>query len=81
MSNATKIELPQSVVFDMDGTLLDTETPARQAFSTAIVTIGYDYDADTYDRCIGTSQVGTQEILEEVYGAQFNTVQLYERWT
>ena len=50
MSNATKIELPQSVVFDMDGTLLDTETPARQAFSTAIVTIGYDYDTDTYDR-------------------------------
>ena len=81
MSNATKIELPQSVVFDMDGTLLDTETPARQAFSTAIVTIGYYYDADTYDRCIGTSQVGTQEILEEVYGAQFNTAQLYERWT
>ena len=37
MSQTTKVELPQSVIFDMDGTLLDTEVLARKAFAAAIV--------------------------------------------
>ncbi len=81
MSNPTQIVLPQCVVFDMDGTLLDTETPARQALSKAIVKVGYRYDADVYDRCVGTSHAGTEKILEEAYGSQFDTAELYSCWT
>ena len=36
-------ELPKAVVFDMDGTLLDTETPARIAFARAITDLGFAY--------------------------------------
>jgi HAD superfamily hydrolase (TIGR01509 family) len=81
MSNTSQIDLPQSVVFDMDGTLLDTETPARQAFSVAIVMAGYSYNSDVYNRCIGTSWATMLEILIQAYGVQFDSVQLYRRWT
>ena len=44
-------ERPSGVVFDMDGTLLDTEGPAREAFAKAIVEVGFEFNAVVYDRC------------------------------
>ena len=71
---------PEAVVFDMDGTLLDSETAARAAFMLAIVDLGFDYDADTYNRCIGTSHAGTEAILKAAYGASYDHGKLHDRW-
>ena len=61
-------ELPSGVVFDMDGTLLDTEGPARAAFAKAIVEVGFEFNAVVYDRCLGTTFAETKEILIAAYG-------------
>ena len=81
MSQTTKVELPQSVIFDMDGTLLDTEVPARLAFSKAIVASGFHYDASIYDRCLGTTHNATQAVLEAAYGSEFDIDALHVHWT
>ena len=81
MLQSTKVELPQSGIFDMDGTLLDTEVLARKAFSAAIVACGFHYDANIYDRCLGTTHDATQKVLEAAYGAMFDTSELHVHWT
>ena len=65
----------------MDGTLLDTETPARAAFARAISDVGFDYRAEVYDRCIGTSHAKTEEILTSAYGERYDHVALHNSWS
>ena len=73
--------LPKAVVFDMDGTLLDTETPARVAFARAITDLGFAYQDRVYDRCIGTSHAETKAILTAAYGEQYDHEALHQRWS
>ena len=65
----------------MDGTLLDTEGPARAAFAKAIVEVGFEFDAVVYDRCLGTTFAETQEILVAAYGKGLDTEGLQRAWT
>ena len=65
----------------MDGTLLDTEGPARAAFAKAIVEVGFEFDAVVYDRCLGTTFAETQEILVAAYGKGLDTEELQRAWT
>ena len=81
MSHPPKTELPQSVIFDMDGTLLDTEVLARKAFAAAIVACGFPYDASIYDQCLGTTHDATKKVLEAAYGATFDIDELHVHWT
>ncbi len=74
-------ELPKAVVFDMDGTLLDTETPARIAFARAITDLGFAYQEPVYDCCIGTSHAETKAILTAAYGEQYDHEALHRRWS
>ena len=46
----------------MDGTLLDTEGPARAAFAKAIVEVGFEFNAVVYDRCLGTTFAETKDL-------------------
>jgi HAD superfamily hydrolase (TIGR01509 family) len=77
----TPTNLPKAVVFDMDGTLLDTETPARIAFVRAITDLGFEYQDRVYDRCIGTSHAETKAILTAAYGEQYDHEALHQRWS
>ena len=77
----TDKQVPDAVVFDMDGTLLDTESAARAAFMLAITALGFEFQAETYNRCIGTSHAATQEILTTAYGQHYDHGLLHERWT
>lgn len=79
--NLDQRKRPSAVVFDMDGTLLDTEGPARAAFARAIVEEGYDFDASVYDRCLGTTYGETQKILLTAYGDGLDTRALGDAWT
>ena len=76
-----RLSIPDGVVFDMDGTLLDTEIAARAAFELAINDLGFDYRPEVYHRCIGTSHAGTEAILSAAYGASYDNTALYQRWS
>lgn len=45
----------KAIVFDFDGLIIDTETPAYEAFREVFRTYGVELSLDTYAQCIGTS--------------------------
>ena len=59
---------PQGVVFDMDGTLIDTERLAHAAFRLAIADLGFAYREEVYALCLGGSYQGTRSTLAAAYG-------------
>ncbi len=61
----------KAVIFDMDGTLLDTEKIYRRSWRTACEWAGID-DADTVIRiCTGRSRAEIQKYFEKTYGTDF----------
>ncbi len=77
----TQRKRPSGVVFDMDGTLLDTEGPAQLAFSRAIEELGFEFDAATYALCLGTTFAETQVILGQHYGGGLDMQALGQGWS
>lgn len=71
---------PAAVVFDMDGLLLDTERLARDAFLEACELLGLTVDDAVYARCIGSTPLGTREILREALGVGFDFGALDRHW-
>lgn len=59
-----KIDL---VIFDMDGTLLDTETIARKAFVLSGKEFGVDIDEESFKEYIGLSEKFVKEKLLKKY--------------
>lgn len=72
---------PAGVVFDVDGTLLDTESRARKAFEVAINRIGLVYSETVYLNCIGTSHAQTDQILTAHYGSALLLDELRGQWS
>ena len=73
---------PVGVVFDLDGTLLETEKLARRCFVQACADVGFaDIDIRVYDRCVGTTHEATEQIMREGYGTTFPYDAMAERWS
>lgn len=60
----------EAVIFDMDGLLLDSERPIRDAWIEVGGEIGVALDAPTYQRVIGRNMTEVRAILGEVFGAE-----------
>ena len=74
--------LPAAVVFDMDGTLLESERLARACFLAACQDAGWgDVDSKVYDRCVGSTHAMTREILLAGYGASFPVDEVEAHWS
>ena len=73
--------LPAGVVFDMDGTLLDTERLARACFLQACEDVGWQVDVAVYDRCIGTTWEQTERIMRAGFAADFPYERMNARWS
>ncbi|WP_198407892.1 HAD family hydrolase [Azoarcus olearius] len=70
MADGTAVErtMLQAVIFDMDGLLLDSERPIRDAWIEVGREIGVSLDAATYHRVIGRNMTDVHAILGEVFG-------------
>ena len=65
----------------MDGLLLDSERLALEAFVRACAELGWPADLAAYQRCIGSTQRRTEEILRQAYGSGFPYEAIDARWS
>lgn len=70
-----------AVVFDMDGTLLDSERIARETFVAALRALNRDADLDFYQQLIGIRSEQTQALLALHLGADFPVAAMYADWS
>lgn len=60
-----------AVVFDMDGTLLDTELVFREIVFDVTRRLGFEMTHDVHGRMVGSSHETTRRLLAEAYGVAF----------
>lgn len=75
------MNLPEGVVFDLDGTLLETERLARECFQSACQDLNLPFKAQVYDQCVGTTHEATDRLLQAGYGAQLDLSAFSARWS
>jgi len=61
----------KAVIFDMDGTLFDTEKLLSECFIEAASKEGWTLEWDTVISCIGTTYAETERIIMDVMGDDF----------
>ncbi len=61
----------KAVIFDLDGTLLDTERLFSELLVKAAADNGWDLDMDTVIDCIGTTEAETERIVRKDMGKDF----------
>jgi len=65
----------------MDGTLLDTERVAQEAFFTACNELAVAPRRDLLLRCVGAAEPIARRIIGEGYGAGFDCDAFFEAWS
>jgi len=60
-----------AVVFDMDGTLLDTELVFKEIVWEVTAGLGVEMTTDVHGRMVGSSHEATNRLLVEAYGVSF----------
>ena len=60
-----------AVVFDMDGTLLDTESVFRTIVFDVCAKLGFEMTDLVHKSIVGSSHEATQKLLVEAYGVSF----------
>jgi len=66
------INKPELVIFDMDGTMLDTETLSLAAMKDSSRKMGYDFPPDLHEAITGRNSADAEKILVSRYGKDFN---------
>lgn len=61
-----------SVIFDMDGLIFDTEPLYRIAWQRAAAQLGYDLTDAIYLRLIGLGRAGSERVLSAEFGPAFS---------
>lgn len=73
---------PAGVIFDLDGTILETEKLARRCFLEACADVGHaDIDITVYDACVGTTHEATEQIMRAGFGPKFPFEKMSARWS
>ena len=69
--NQVTYTVPKAIVFDMDGTLIDSERLQLQCFMEVTRQYGYEARKELYLQRIGATGATARKILAEAYGPQF----------
>lgn len=69
----------EAVVFDMDGTLIDSEAVFRAALFHACTDLGFEMTHDIHARILGGTADNTKQVLADTYGVAFPFRQFYDR--
>ncbi|MCL1878247.1 MAG: HAD family phosphatase [Defluviitaleaceae bacterium] len=72
------MKTPKLVIFDMDGTMLDTEPIASDAVREACKIMGFVLPQEVIDRAMGRNQATSRAILLEHFGADFDVERSFE---
>ncbi len=70
-----------AVIFDMDGTLLDTERVAQEAFFIACTELQVVPRMDLLQRCVGAAEAIARQVLQEGYGPSLDCQMFFEVWS
>jgi HAD superfamily hydrolase (TIGR01509 family) len=62
----------RAVIFDMDGLLVDTEAPVRDALMSAAAAIGRELPIPVFMSMVGTTSAHSDRVLVEHFGAGFD---------
>ena len=62
----------RAVIFDMDGLLVDTEAPVRDALMSAAATVGRELPLPVFMSMVGTTGAHSDRILVEHFGEGFD---------
>ena len=71
MTSPARLRRFAAVVFDMDGTLLDTELVFKEIVWDVTKTLGFEMTDDVHGRMVGSSHETTNRLLVEAYGVTF----------
>lgn len=69
---------PELVVFDMDGTMLDTEPVSRLSWKYATETMGYTFDDEIFNKMLGTNSTQIFNLLLDMYGNESDVKRVFE---
>ncbi len=69
-----------AVIFDMDGTLLDTERVAQEAFLAACGELGVAPRRDLLLRCVGGGGADCPPVIQEGYGPGLDGEAFFPAW-
>ncbi|MDR0222685.1 MAG: HAD family phosphatase [Oscillospiraceae bacterium] len=58
----------KAVLFDMDGTVLDTEPMYKKAWKAAFEREGYEFNEELFNKCVGLSVALCKKLINETYG-------------
>ena len=71
MSSLPRFTPFSAVVFDMDGTLLDTELVFKEIVWDVTRDLGFEMTTDVHGKMVGSSHETTRRLLTEAYGVTF----------
>ncbi len=70
----------EAVIFDMDGTLLDTERVAQEAFITTCEELAVTPRMDLLLRCVGAADAIARGVIREGYGPTLDIDTFFAAW-
>jgi len=70
-----------AVIFDMDGTLLDTERVAQEAFFAACEEFGIAPRKDLLLRCVGAAEPLARQVIQAGYGPGLDCEGFFALWS